>query len=282
MPEIPLPAGEPREPRASRSPRFGDALGHGASDRRIDILRGIALSGSISQAARESGVSYKAAWQAIDTLTNLAGVPLVTRAVGGAGGGGALLTEAGVHLLELAEALDAARREVHARWSAQGTGAALRADAALERLAVRTSMRNQLPARIDALTGAGRSVRVRMHLGSGTTTTLTARITQESAELLGLREGMTVIALCKATAVSVERANADVSPESGDVINRLSGSVKRVLRNEAEVDCPDEIALDIGGGMQLFGFAQASSNLRLRNRVVATVDESSVVVALPA
>jgi molybdate transport repressor ModE-like protein len=50
------------------------------ADRRIAILRGIAQSGSISQAARDVGVSYKAAWQAIDTLTNLAGVPLVAAA----------------------------------------------------------------------------------------------------------------------------------------------------------------------------------------------------------
>ena len=62
--------------QATASPRFGDALGHGMSDKRIEILRGIGRSGSISQAARDAGVSYKAAWQAVATLTNLAGVPL--------------------------------------------------------------------------------------------------------------------------------------------------------------------------------------------------------------
>ncbi len=278
MPSIPLST------RASRSPRFGDALGHGASDKRIDILRGIALSGSISQAARESGVSYKAAWQAIDTLTHLAGVPLVTRAVGGAGGGGALLTAKGLHLLELAEALDAARREVHARWSVHGPGAAVRADAAMDRLAVRTSMRNQLPASIDALTATGRTIRVRMRLGSDTmtTATITARITQESAELLGLREGMAVVALCKATAVCVERLKADAPAGSGSIATHLEGKVTRVFRAEAGVDCRDEVAVDIGGGMQLFGFSQVGIGLRLGTRVVAAVDESSVVVALPA
>ena len=34
------------------------------SDKRIDILRRIKETGSISEAARASGVSYKAAWQA--------------------------------------------------------------------------------------------------------------------------------------------------------------------------------------------------------------------------
>jgi molybdate transport system regulatory protein len=68
-----------------RPTRFPRRCGYDMADRRIAILRGIAQSGSISQAARDVGVSYKAAWQAIDTLTNLAGVPLVERSVGGAG-----------------------------------------------------------------------------------------------------------------------------------------------------------------------------------------------------
>ncbi len=79
-----------------------DALGHGPADRRLAVLREIGAGGSISQAARAVGVSYKAAWQALDTLTNLAGVPLVERVVGGAGGGGARLTEAAHELLAAA------------------------------------------------------------------------------------------------------------------------------------------------------------------------------------
>ena len=88
-----------------QAPQLPDALGHGISDKRIDILRAIARTGSISQAARDVSVSYKAAWQAVDTLTNLAGTPLVARAVGGSGGGGAQLTEAGHQLLAAADAM---------------------------------------------------------------------------------------------------------------------------------------------------------------------------------
>ncbi|MGJ7491817.1 TOBE domain-containing protein [Variovorax sp. ZT4R33] len=257
------------------SPRFIDALGHGASDKRIDILRGIASTGSISQAAREAGVSYKAAWQAIDTLTNLAGVPLVERAVGGAGGGGALLTAHGGHLLELADALDAARREVHARWSAGGAEAGAQADATIARLAVRTSMRNQLPATIDTIEATGRTVRVRMHLGASNA--IAARITQESAELLGLQVGMAVIALCKATAVRVERFDAAAPARRGATGNRLEGRVGRALRGEGG----DEIAVTLDGGLQLVGFAPPVSGLRVRQRAAVALDESALVVALP-
>ena len=261
------------------SPRFIDALGHGPSDKRIDILRGIASTGSISQAARDAGVSYKAAWQAIDTLTNLAGVPLVERAVGGAGGGGAVLTAHGAHLLELADALDAARRDVHARWATGGGDASVRADATVARLAVRTSMRNQVPATIDALVTTGRTVSVQMQVGEGGAGgAIAARITRESAELLGLETGMTVIALCKATAVRVTRLDAATAPATRRASgNRLAGSVASALHGEGG----DEIAVTIAGGVQLVGFAPAGSGLRVRQRATATVDESAVVVALP-
>ena len=255
---------------ASRSPRFNDALGHGPSDKRIDILRGIGRTGSISQAAREVGVSYKAAWQAIATLTNLAGVALVERAVGGAGGGGATLTGEGRQLLSLADAHALARSAVHVPLASSG-GAAT----AVARLSIRTSMRNQLPAMVSALERSGPVVRVRMALLSqdGQAETIAARITQESVELLGLAEGMTAIALCKATAVQVQRADAAL-PGRG---NRLTGTVCKVARG----DSGDEIVIALAGGLQLVGFAASGSGLRTRQRVTAVVDESAVVVALP-
>ncbi len=236
------------------------------SDKRIDILRGIGRTGSISQAARDAAVSYKAAWQAIATLTNLAGVPLVRRAVGGAGGGGATLTPDGHQLLELADAHDQARRAVQAR-----TGGAATAVASLS---IRTSMRNQLPATIAALETTGRIVRVRLALPGGER--MTARITQESAELLGLAEDGVAIVLCKATAVQVGRAEAGERPGRRRG-NRLTGTVAKVARGANG----DEIVVMLAGDQQLVGFAASGSGLRTRQRVTAFVDEASLVVALP-
>jgi molybdate transport system regulatory protein len=252
--------------RRMASPRFGDALGHGMSDKRIDILRGIGRTGSISQAAREAAVSYKAAWQAVATLTNLAGVPLVERAVGGAGGGGASLTAHGTHLLELADALARARSEVQSRAAAAGAGSAV------ARLAIRTSMRNQLPATVQSIESTGRIVRVGLLLLGGEQP-VAARITQESAEILGLAEGMEAIALCKATAVRIDRAAVTRRGRG----NQLAGVVQGVSRGEDG----DEIAMTLEGGLQLVGFAPSGSGLRARQRVLATIDEAAVVVALP-
>ncbi|MBT9549932.1 MAG: LysR family transcriptional regulator [Hydrogenophaga sp.] len=62
---------------------FSEALGHTPSDKRLEVLRRVAETGSISLAARDAGISHKAAWQAIDTLSNLSGQTLVERTVGG-------------------------------------------------------------------------------------------------------------------------------------------------------------------------------------------------------
>lgn len=71
---------------ADALPNVSQALTDGVTDKRLAILRGVASTGSISEAARQVGVSYKSAWQAIETLSNLAGTALVEKVVGGAGG----------------------------------------------------------------------------------------------------------------------------------------------------------------------------------------------------
>lgn len=269
----------------SRTPAvsFATALGQTSTDKRIDILRLIAAGGSISQAARDAGVSYKAAWQAIDTLTNLAGVTLVEREVGGSGGGGARVTASGLQLLAAADALEQARRQVLERLRRpRGLVSAPLAQAgevapALAQLSIRTSMRNQLPCVVQALWQQGQIVRVQLRLAGAAAQTpgaaLVSRITVESAQLLGLREGLSVLALCKAMAVAVRRA-ARAPGVPG--VNALPARVTRVARGPLG----DEVAARIDGGLQLVGFATPASGLRSGNRVEMTVEESALVIAL--
>lgn len=252
---------------------FDSALSHEPADKRIEILRLIGESGSISQAAREAGVSYKAAWQAIDTLTNLAGVVLVERAVGGAGGGGASLTEAGLKLLSVAARLGDTRREVFAAISAGEKSS--HALPALANIGIRTSMRNQLPCGVEKLEVKGQVVKVHLSTAGPTPATLVARITKASAELLGLQRGQAVLALCKATAVKVTPYELATGKK---MIQSLDGQVVRISRSKTG----DEVSLQLGSGLQLVGFAAPGSALKTKTRVSALVDEASVVIALPA
>lgn len=272
---------------------LSDALGHALSDKRIDILRQIGEGGSISQAARAVGVSYKAAWQAVDTLTNLAGTPLVQRAVGGAGGGGAVLTDAGQQLLAAADAMAQARGAVLSRWQADP-----HAGPAVARLAVRTSMRNQWPCVVQGVQVHGQIVLVHLGLalavaggvaserpesdrGDGAEF-LAARITRESAELLGLQPGLAVQALCKATAVRVERAAPGTPmPQAPASTYRLPAKAVRVVRGALGDEVAAELMLGARAtGVQMVGFAAPGSGLRVGSRVVLVVEDTAVVLAL--
>ncbi|MBU3654065.1 MAG: LysR family transcriptional regulator, partial [Limnohabitans sp.] len=130
-------------PAKTSSPDFTQALGSEVADKRIDILRRLGEVGSISQAARSAGVSYKAAWQALETLSNLAGTPLIEKVVGGSGGGGAQLTQAGQQVLQGAEKLAQARSTVLA--VLQKNTLSDNKAPNLQGLGLRTSMRNNLP-----------------------------------------------------------------------------------------------------------------------------------------
>lgn len=62
---------------------------------KIALLEAIDHHGSISAAARRLGMSYRRAWQLVNTMNLDFTTPLVEVAKGGAGGGGAHLTVLG-------------------------------------------------------------------------------------------------------------------------------------------------------------------------------------------
>ena len=245
---------------ADSSSSLLQALGHPLSDRRLQVLRALGACGSISQAAREVGVSYKAAWQAIDTLSNLAGVPVVQKSVGGAGGGGARLTEAGQELLRAAEAMAQAKGAVIQQ---------LQAKLPVQRLGIQTSMRNQWPCVVRQVELAGPLALVHVQSSQGDLA-LTARITAESAQLLGLVAGMPVLAMCKATAVEISSVPPALSS------NTWAGKATRVTQGQIG----DEVAVQMPGAVQWVGFAPAGSGLRAGRKVYVQMPPSAVVLAL--
>jgi molybdate transport system regulatory protein len=85
---------------------FGDRLVLGPG--KAELLAGIAETGSIAAAGRAMGMSYKRAWSLVEELNSAFRDPLVTSARGGAGGGGAALTEAGVAVLKAYRSMVAA------------------------------------------------------------------------------------------------------------------------------------------------------------------------------
>jgi molybdate transport system regulatory protein len=66
---------------------------------KIELLEGIALTGSLSQGARRMRMSYRRAWLLLADLNKSFDRPVVHSSTGGRGGGGAVLTPFGVRLV---------------------------------------------------------------------------------------------------------------------------------------------------------------------------------------
>lgn len=84
-----------------------NVVGHG----RVELLRQIGATGSISEAAKAMKMSYKAAWDAVDAMNNALGQAVVESATGGSRGGGSRLTPFGRRLIEEFDGLEIRHRE---------------------------------------------------------------------------------------------------------------------------------------------------------------------------
>jgi len=76
---------------------FGSRCSVGAG--KIELLEGIARTGSISQAARYMRMSYRRAWLLIEDMNVSFDHPVTHASVGGRGGGGVVLTAFGSRLV---------------------------------------------------------------------------------------------------------------------------------------------------------------------------------------
>lgn len=74
----------------------GTFLGYG----RVVLLERIREYGSISAAARSMKMSYRHAWELVDSMNRQGRVPVVQMSTGGRGGGGTVLTETGAQAIE--------------------------------------------------------------------------------------------------------------------------------------------------------------------------------------
>lgn len=66
---------------------------------RVHLLKAIQEMGSLSKAAKSLNISYKKAWQLLDSVNKSAKKPVTINSIGGKGGGGAELTDYGKSLV---------------------------------------------------------------------------------------------------------------------------------------------------------------------------------------
>ena len=72
---------------------------------RAELVELIARTGSINKAAKQMGMSYKKAWEMINSLNAQAAKPIVITQVGGKKGGGTVVTGEALQLIKFHQLL---------------------------------------------------------------------------------------------------------------------------------------------------------------------------------
>lgn len=250
----------------------GDTLG---GHQRMALLAKIGECGSITRAAKALQISYKAAWDAVDAMNNLAGEPLVERLAGGKGGGGTRLTLRGEQLVANYRIIEQEHRKFIALLGQRAHN--LASDYALFRgMAMKTSARNQFLGTVTQVTSGAVQDEVELEVAGGNK--IVATISHQSAKDLDLSMGKQALALVKASSIVL------VTHDEGarfSARNRLTGEVARIEPGAVNA----EVVVALPGGATVVATVTLDSceglGLAVGKTVSAIFKASSVIVATP-
>lgn len=239
---------------------------------RVDLLEAVAQTGSISAAARQVGLSYKAAWDALNAVNNLLPAPVLVSQAGGRKGGGAAVTPAGLAFIAAFRALE--RRLDHLAQSLSQESS-LDHLSLLWSLGMKTSARNALHSVVKQIKPG--AVNAELVLCLTPDIDLIATITQDSVEDLGLAPGQTVVALVKSSFVMLAPGDG---PLAISTRNKIPGTIIRL--DEGAVST--EVVLDIGGGKTVTAIITKDGarelGLAMGSRATAFFKASHVILAV--
>jgi molybdate transport system regulatory protein len=242
---------------------------------RIRLLEAVAREGSISAGARAVGLTYKAAWDALDAMTNLFGQPLLATRAGGKSGGGSALTPTGVRVIEAFHRLEAELTRVMRALEPELAGTGISPLNLMSGFLMKTSARNSLRGTVTAIVADAITAEVAVTVSGDTT--IHALITADSMRELGLCVGREAVVLIKASFVIVMPGDA---PPAISARNCVRGTVSR--REAGAVNA--EVVLDIGGGKTLAATITAHSaqtlDLGIGKPACALFDASHVLIAI--
>jgi molybdate transport system regulatory protein len=247
---------------------------------RISLLAKIAECGSITQAAKAIRMSYKAAWDAIDAMNNLAGEPLVERLAGGKGGGGTRLTARGAQLVANFRLIEREHRAFVQRLGEHAGGIA--DDYLLVRkMSMRTSARNQFSGTVTGIKRGAVNDEVVLAVAGGHA--IVAIVTHESVDSLGLQVGAEAFALVKSSSIILVTGDGDGDGGARySARNRLAGAIARVEPGAVNT----EVVIDLAGGGTVAAIVTRDSSeamgLAVGGQAAAIFKASSVIIGVPA
>ena len=240
-----------------------------ANPRRINLLEQVANTGSISQGAKLAGISYKAAWDAINEMNTVMPEPVVNSEKGGKGGGGAKLTEFGKRLLKVYSITSQVQAMALAALLDESVDMHSLLDV-MAHFSLNTSARNQLTGRINRIDSLGLNDNISVTLAGGQSIQIS--VTHASRERLQLIMDKSVLLLFKAPAVITSKNTCHVDGQ-----NCLNGRLLSVT----ELGDKAELAIDIDGKDIIYSVMPLAQtqDLVVGESCFACFDATQVIVA---
>ena len=240
-------------------------------EKRIELLIAVKRTGSISKAAKEVPMSYKAAWEAIESMNNLSTTPIVQRETGGVGGGGTTLTPYGENLLQTYVLLKEEQKKFLQNLT-QITDINTGTLKTIRRLSMQISARNQIGGIVEYIENGTVNAEVYIKLKSGYT--IISVITNTAVNNLDLKVGDDVVAIFKSNTVLI----------TTDIVlnisarNKFLGIVDSI--NKGEIN--SELIIDIGNGDKIASIITTNSieslNIEEKKQVCAIIKASDVML----
>lgn len=240
----------------------------------ILLLQALERTGSINKAAQSVGMQYRTAWQKICRLGNLLPYPLLSKRIGGSGGGGSVLTEEGKQLLDRIKLLQHEFSRFK-QFAAEDPQEALTTVKTLRRIEMQLSARNVWLGQVAEIEqGAVNSV---VYIQLKGNDRITSVITDASVKRLGLAPGREVMAIVKASNVLL---GLDIDPQAVSARNILSGTITHIIPGAVN----DEITIELPGGSTVTSIITSASVKRLGiavgEPVSAIIKASDVLLAV--
>jgi molybdate transport system regulatory protein len=197
---------------------------------RLELLEKIQALGSITRAAKAVGISYKTAWEIVDTMNNLADKPLVIRMTGGKGGGGTYLTPEGHQVIDSFRIV----QEEHKNFLRNLARKVEDVDdfyKFLRRMSLKVSARNIFKGTVTRIRKGSVNSEVELVLPCGES--IVSIVTNESVENLDLYEGKDSYAIIKASSVILGRDLHTCRLSAGNI---MCGSVVKIVPGAVNTD----------------------------------------------
>jgi molybdate transport system regulatory protein len=186
---------------------------------RIELLKNIDKYGSLSKAAKEMKMSYKAAWDSLNEMKNLSSTELIISSSGGSGGGGSKLTAQALEYIKIYELLFQTQQKF-LKTIESHTNNSLDLKTFLRRSSLRTSARNQIFGKVISIQKD--SISSTLNILIDKNLHINSTITNKSIKELDIKKGKDIYVLIKAPWVKISSTNTQENQ-----INCIIKSIKK-------------------------------------------------------